>query len=313
MVTIIILNYKGWQDTIECLASLQKQTMQSFRVVVADNGSGDESLLRIGQWIEQEKLSGKIRLLPLKDNYGFAKGNNLAIASALDEDTDYFWCLNNDTVLEPECLERMVTFMDAHKDISAATPGIRLYGKKDYLWNAGGKLVFGGRRYYCPMQPVAKMGGREVIPITFITGCALFFRKELIAGRPLFTERFFFGEEDFNFSLRMQKEKRKMVCLMSAVMYHKVGGSQQEMVSYNKFFIYLLNRLIDLRTAYPAVLYALWLTGYIPFVAFRFLRGLNWTERRHFIRLLLREARTNDGVSKELFDKYIQYSFKYVA
>lgn len=309
MVTIIILNYKGWQDTIECLASLQKQTVQSFRVVVADNGSGDESLLRIGQWIEQEKLSGKIRLLPLKDNYGFAKGNNLAIASTLDEDTDYFWCLNNDTVLEPECLERMVTFMDAHKDISAATPGIRLYGKKDYLWNAGGKLVFGGRRYYCPMQPASLLDGKDELPITFITGCALFFRKELIDAEPLFTERFFFGEEDYHFSLRMKRERRKMVCLTSAVIYHKVSASQTAVVSYNKLFIHTLNRIIDLRTAYPKPKYISWMMLYIPYLYWHFLRSMNFGDRNRFIRLLLHEARTNDGVSKQLFEHYLHYPF----
>ena len=309
MVTIIILNYRGWQDTVGCLASLLKQTMQAFRVVVADNGSGDDSVEHIGQWIEQEQQGTKIRLLPLPDNYGFAKGNNLAIASVLNEETDYFWCLNNDTVLEPDCLQQLVEYMDAHPQVSVATPAIRLYDHPDLLWNAGGKLVFGGRKYYYPSQPASLLDGKDELPVTFITGCALFFRKELIAAEPLFTERFFFGEEDYYFSMRMHKEQRTMVCLANAVMYHKVGSSQANVVSYNKLFIYLLNRMIDLRLWYSSHKYRTWLAAYIPFISMRFLRKLSLPERRKFFRLLLREARANDGVSKQLFEHYLHYPF----
>ncbi len=311
MVTIIILNYNGWQDTVECLASLQKQTMQDFRVVVADNGSGDDSVVRIGQWIEQNKQNGKVQLLPLKDNYGFAKGNNLAIASVPNEDTDYFWCLNNDTVLEPDCLQQLVEYMDAHPQVSVATPAIRLYDQPDLLWNAGGKLVFGGRRYYYPSQSASLLESTPALPITFVTGCALFFRKELLAAEPLFTERFFFGEEDYYFSMRMQKEQRTMVCLANAVMYHKVGSSHANVVSYNKLFIYLLNRMIDLRLWYSSHQYRTWLAAYIPFISMRFLRKLSLPERRNFFRLLLREVRANERVSKQLFEKYIHYPFTY--
>ncbi|MBQ6764944.1 MAG: glycosyltransferase family 2 protein [Paludibacteraceae bacterium] len=309
MVTIIILNYKGWQDTIECLASLQKQTVQSFRVVVADNGSGDDSLVQIARWQEQQQMTFPLTLLPLPENYGFAKGNNLAIASALDEDTDYFWCLNNDTVVEPDCLQRLVTYMDNHKEITALTPAIRLYDTPDIMWNAGGRLVFGGRRYFCAMQPASRLDGKDVLPITFITGCALFFRKELIAAEPLFTERFFFGEEDYHFSLRMKREGRKMVCLISAVIYHKVSASQTAVVSYNKLFIHTLNRIIDLRTAYPKPKYIFWMMLYIPYLYWHFLRSMNFGDRNRFIRLLLHEARTNDGVSKQLFEHYLHYPF----
>ena len=310
MLTIVILNYNGWQDTIECLQSLRKQTFRDFRVVVADNGSSDDSVVRISEWAKQNATNaGWLQIMPLDTNYGFAKGNNKAIKAMRNWHAEYYLCLNNDTEMEPNCLQQMVDYMDCHPEISAITPAIRLYDQQELMWNAGGKLVFGGRRYYYPSQPVSLLDGIDELPITFITGCALLVRKELVADGKLFTERFFFGEEDFEFSLRMQKEDRKMVCLTSAVLYHKVGGSQTQVVSYNKLFIYLLNRLIDLHSYYSKPKYYLWLTGYLPMIYLHHLRGMGLRERNRFMRLLLHETRINNGVSKELFEKYIVYPF----
>lgn len=309
MLTIIILNYNGWKDTIPCLASLKKQTMQDFHVVIADNGSKDDSLKRIEEWINLEKTSKQMCLLPLGENYGFAKGNNKAIEAVRNEKSDYYWCLNNDTIVEPDCLERLVNYMDQHPQITVLTPAIRLYNKPDYMWNAGGELVFGGRRYFCPMQPASLLNGKHVLDITFVTGCALLIRRSLVENEPLFTERFFFGEEDYHFSLRMKRERRKMVCLTSAVIYHKVSASQTAVVSYNKLFIHTLNRIIDLRTAYPKPKYIFWMMLYIPYLYWHFLRSMNFGDRNRFISLLLHEARTNDGVSKQLFEHYLHYPF----
>ena len=309
MVTIVILNYKGWQDTIACLASLQNQTMQDFHVVVADNGSQDESLEQIRHWAQESSFTDRLTLLQFNENYGFAKGNNMAIEAVKDQPADYFWCLNNDTVVVPDCLERLVAYMDTHNEVSVASPAIRLYDRQDTLWNAGGKLVFGGRRYFYAMQPASVLDGIRVLPVTFVTGCALLVRAELIAQTPLFTERFFFGEEDFNFSLRMQSEGHRMVCVTDAVLYHKVGSAQTDIVSYNKLFVYLLNRLIDLRTAYPAWKYRLWISLYLPMIRFKFLRRMSCKEQRQFVQLLRREAAQNDGVSRTLYQHYINYPF----
>ena len=309
MVTIVLLNYNGWQDTIECLESLLKQTTREWRAVVADNGSGDDSLARLNHWVTIHNAEEQIHILPLEENYGFAKGNNLAIANERERQADYYWILNNDTVVEPDCLEKMVRYMDTRKDITALTPAIRLYDQKDLLWNAGGRLVFGGRRYYGSLQPVSVLKGKKELPITFVTGCALMVRSELVAKESLFTEQFFFGEEDFEFSLRMKAAGKKMVCLTDAFIYHKVSATAGRNNNYNKLFIHLLNRSINLRLHYSTLKYAVWKMLYLPYVRYRFLRELNVEERNTFMMLLNQESRHNDCVSKALYEHYIRYSF----
>ena len=310
MVTIVLLNYNGWRDTTACLASLLQQTTKEWRAIVADNGSHDDSLAQLERWITDHKAEQQIRLLPLDTNYGFAKGNNLAIDAMRKEPTDYYWILNNDTVVTPDCLERLVNYMALHPDVTAITPAIRLYDQPDRLWNAGGRLVFGGRKYYGASQPATRFADKKELPITFVTGCALLVRQETVSKAPLFTERFFFGEEDFDFSLRMQEEGKKMVCLPEAVIYHKVSATSNQVASYNKLFVHTLNRAINLRHHYSSWAYGVWEMLYMPYTRWRFLRGMKRQEQRAFMALLRKEIRDNEGVDKALFEKYIQYPFQ---
>ncbi|MBP5476345.1 MAG: glycosyltransferase family 2 protein [Paludibacteraceae bacterium] len=310
MVTIVLLNYNGWRDTTECLESLLKQTTVEWRAIVADNGSEDDSLVQLERWTTDRKADKTVRILLLGENYGFAKGNNKAIEAIRNEQTDYYWILNNDTVVEPDCLEKMVRYMDTHPDITALTPAICLYDQRDCLWNAGGRLVFGGRRYYGSLQPYSTIKGISVLPITFITGCALLVRKESVTHKALFTERFFFGEEDFDFSLRMQAEGRKMVCLHDAVIYHKVSATIGQEWNYNKLFIHTMNRAINLKSHYSPLKYTLWRLLYFPYTRWRFLTGLNRKEQNRFMELLRQECAANEGVSKSLYEKYIHFRFR---
>ncbi len=309
MVTIVLLNYNGWRDTIECLESLLKQTTREWRAVVADNGSKDESLAQLTQWIADRQAGKSVRLLPLGENHGFAKGNNKAIEAVSGEQTDYYWILNNDTVVEPDCLEKMVHYMDSHPDVTAATPAICLYDHKELLWNAGGRLVFGGRKYYGALQPHSILKGKSELPVTFVTGCALMVRKELVADKTLFTERFFFGEEDFDFSLRMQEERKKMVCLTDAFIYHKVSATAGKFGNFNKLFIYTINRAIDFKFHYSTLKYEIWKMLYFPYTRWRFLRSMSLKERDIFMALLHRECTLHNEVTKELYEYYIHYPF----
>jgi len=56
-VSIIILNWNGWKDTIECLESVYQITYPNYNVIVVDNGSEDESIEKI-----REYCKGKIKV-----------------------------------------------------------------------------------------------------------------------------------------------------------------------------------------------------------------------------------------------------------
>ena len=78
---IIILNWNGADDTLACLESMLVHK-GNFHALVVDNGSGDDSVERIGQWIAAHKDEISSEILTLDKNYGFAIGNNKGVAYA---------------------------------------------------------------------------------------------------------------------------------------------------------------------------------------------------------------------------------------
>ncbi len=357
MTAIILLNWNGYQDTIECLGSLFACTKQDFVWVVADNGSENESVQEIISFLndsgkdfavvqEGKKPTSPLKagqgiVYCLKENHGFAKGNNLGIALveqlAANEDSQkpsHYLLLNNDTLVEPDFLEKLETFSREHPQYVALTPQIRYAEPCDRIWNCGGKMFFGLRKYLYGEKNVAKLeksrhARRGFININLITGCALFAKRELL-GHPdarlrrkskryaqtplsptddtdLLTNRFFFGEEDFDFSLRIQEEGKKMACVLGAVIYHKEGGTRAKFFPAGYLYMGHFNRFVDVRQHWSPVKFFVWKQLYLPYIAlFLFFKNkLAPKEIVQYQRKLWKESLMFDGVDKELFQKRI--------
>ncbi|WP_405400106.1 glycosyltransferase [Maribacter sp. Asnod2-G09] len=265
-VQIIILNWKKPEDTVECLASLERITYSNYGIILIDNFSNDNSEERITGWLDKSSftyskfyttankcseikidVSKKVQFVLNHENSGFAKGNNLGITASLVVGANLVLLLNNDTEVNEDFLDVLIQAKINTPEIAVFTPQIRLYKPKDVLWNCGGKLILGGfwKKYYYPYQHISKINEKKPIkPITFITGCALLYNAHELGK---LTEDFFFGEEDFEFSLRMKKKNKKIGCVMDSIIYHKVGTSLSSVNTIGKRYIHILNRLINTR------------------------------------------------------------------
>ena len=315
MTAIIVLNWNGADDTVCCLSSLLNAE-GDFTIVVADNGSTDDSVGQICRWCEDSNvkydvfdenrtLTGteKVNILKLKENYGFAKGNNKAIAFARAVNPDSYLLLNNDTEVSPDFLTKLSEFSGKHPEYRVLTPKICYCDDKERVWNCGGKLLMAGRRYYYADKKECEIKEKESIRISFVTGCALFFYPELLDdnGR-VFTERFFFGEEDYEFSIRMKREDTPMACVLDSKIYHKVSATADKMNSLGKLHVHYLNRTIDIRLNSSPAFFSLWKLMNLPIMTRYFYReskSLNTTVS--VIRDIYKEAGKADGVSKERF------------
>lgn len=279
---IILLNWNGAQDTEECLASLYNAT-SDFYVVLVDNGSEDDSVSRLTVFLDTQGITfrhltkgqaltsaPRLReciLYEAGENLGFARGNNAAVRLVRDFAPDRYLLLNNDTIVEPDFLKRLATFNQEHPEYDALTPLICYNEPRTMVWNAGGCQFLGLRKYNYAKANVGLIREKGFIPITFLTGCALFFSASVqnSDGVPL-TERFFFGEEDFEFCLRQNRAGRKMACVLDSRIYHKVSSSTSGRSPLGRIFIHYLNRFIDMRLHYGGVRYAFWTLFYVPYV-----------------------------------------------
>lgn len=305
MTAIIILNWNGARDTLACLESLAKAEGH-FRVYVVDNGSSDDSLTHIGAWIDgHEEMD--VRLVPLDKNYGFARGNNMGLKRACKEAPDSYLLLNNDTEVRPDFLVQLEAFSKKHPEYRVLTPKINYYYDKQRIWNCGGKLLFGFRKYYYAGQLNSAVKEADYIPISFVTGCALFFYPEsLDEDGHLLTERFFFGEEDFELSFRMKEQGVPMACVLNALIYHKVGASGDKMNSIGKLYMHYLNRFIDVRLHMGKLSYGFWQLLNIPLVIRYFCRATGSVVlTMRLCKQLWIDAKTKDGVTQEDFKRLV--------
>lgn len=305
MTAIIVLNWNGTDDTLACLESLTKAEGH-FCVYVVDNGSSDDSQTRIGAWIEGHGEMD-VRLVPLDRNYGFARGNNMGIAVARQDNPDSYLLLNNDTEVRPDFLVRLQAFSKRSPQYRILTPKINYFYDKQKIWNCGGKLSFGFRKYHYAGQSNSAVRETDYIPISFVTGCALFFYPELLdeQGR-LLTERFFFGEEDFELSLRMKEKNVAMACVLDSLIYHKVGATVGKTQGVSKYYMHYLNRFIDVRLHFGAVKYAVWKLLNLPFVArcfYRSTQSVSVTYR--LLTRLFRDAKSKDSVTQDDFNRLV--------
>ncbi|MEW6053102.1 MAG: glycosyltransferase family 2 protein [Nitrospirota bacterium] len=150
-VGIIVLNFNGWQDTIECLESLQKIEYPDFLIIVVDNASSDGSIEKIKAWAEgkiaiveyerecaeqggvkelEEELQKypndkKIVLIKNNANLGFSGGNNVGAKYAYKKGCEYIGLLNNDTIiLENEFINKLVEVFEYDGKVFAVGPKI---------------------------------------------------------------------------------------------------------------------------------------------------------------------------------------------
>ena len=301
MTAIIILNWNNANDTIHCLSSLTKAAGE-FCVYVVDNGSTDDSLQRINEWVENNR-SIKVLVIPLDKNYGFAVGNNKGIAIASGSNPDSYLLLNNDTEVCPDFLVSLDDFAKKHPQYKVLTPLIHLFYDKEKIWNAGGRIKWGFRKYYYAGQKREDIKEKEFLNISFITGCALYFLPSVLNNKgEIFTERFFFGEEDFEFSLRMAKNNVPMACVLSSKIYHKVGTSIDAKKLPGKTYIYYLNRFINVRKHYGKFFYLLWSLLYKSYIKRTLEKnGCPKVYISKFVESIYRDAKVRESVSAEDF------------
>lgn len=319
MTAVIILNWNGYKDTIDCLRSLYLMKSDFF-VLVVDNGSTDGSVARMVSFLEGQHIvfrrllrGDRLESMPanrecvvyeMGENLGFAKGNNEGLRLLRGWLPDYALLLNNDTVVEPDFLHRLEDYASIHPAVDVLTPLICYYVDKNKVWNAGGSLYLGLRKYYYADQHVDAIKETDHIPVSFLTGCALFFRTSvLLADGSLLTERFFFGEEDFEFCLRMKKEHRRMSCVLSSKIYHKVSASTKGRPKLTATYTYYLNRYINIRQHFPKQKFYLWRLLNNLYICLLLIRqGFGPKTVRRFIGALNADCFKYDGVTKDMFE-----------
>lgn len=219
-IAIIVVNWNRRQDTLECLESLTKLTYPNYRVILVDNGSTDGSVPAV-----RDRFSG-VQIIEAGANLRFAGGNNLGLKDVLQQEDKGCLLLNNDTTVEPDLLDHVVEAAQSDERIGLVGPKILYHHRPDVIWFAGGVLkpTWGYARHYGLRQ---LDDGRFDVrrEVTFLTGCCLLIKREVLLKVGLLDGGFYLYSEDADYCLRSMKADYKLVYEPKARVYHKVSRS----------------------------------------------------------------------------------------
>ena len=235
-VHIVILNWNGLEDTLECLASIGKLNYPNVRVQVVDNASENHEAEII-----EEKFP-EVNVLKQTENLGFCGGCNAGIKQAVEEGADFVMLLNNDALVSENLLETLVDEYEKLESPGAVSPIIFKYPETRQIWFsiARWEAVWksGEARFRLALdEDYESLKSKKPYETEFACGCCLFISTKVINEVGLFDERYFAFYDEAEWCVRMKKRGFTSYIIPSAFMYHKVGGSTPSLVA-----TYLLNR-----------------------------------------------------------------------
>ena len=219
-VCILVLNWNGADDTLECLASLKQLTYNNAEVVVIDNGSTDDSVSRIRQEFND------IKILELESNLYFGGGNNEGLKWAHTKGFEYCIFLNNDTTVEPDFIEPLIAAFEPKPDIGIVAPLMCYHGDPGRIWYGGGKVnLWTGTIAHRHIREPVSVVGDSALETDYITGCCLMMPTALAMELGGFSPAFQMYGEDVDLSLRCKAKGKELLFVPRSRIYHKVSAS----------------------------------------------------------------------------------------
>ena len=220
---IVVLHYSGLEDTLECVASLGRQTYGSAHTVVVDNGTGAGLATGLAvdyPWVE---------VVELAENLGWSGGNNVGIRLAMERGYDIVCLLNNDTVVPERAIEGLME-TTAFLPPCILHPAIDSYGLDDEV-QLDPSI---SQPSFLTIRPVP--GRPSLFEIDSVNGACLMVHTKVFQDIGLIDERFFLLCEDGDFGARAVKAGYRLYCETSVRIQHKesqsFGGRRKPIKTY---------------------------------------------------------------------------------
>jgi len=259
-VYVLLVNYNGWRDTLECLESVFRLDYPDVRAIVCDNGSTDGSIERIQAWamgmqplppprvpvpqhaknapidkpipyvlVERAQAEAgmssdadaQLVLVRLRENLGFPGGNNVGLRYLQARgESGLVWILNNDTVVESSALRELVARLQADRELGAIGATVFWYDRPDRIQVAGG-----GRLSlwsgFTTITPSRVAAGPDTSRFDFISGACMLMPLDVVRRIGLLDERYFMYSEEVDWCLRLRRAGLRLGYAPQARVWHK--------------------------------------------------------------------------------------------
>ena len=214
-IVAVILNTNRCEDTLACLQSLRETAYQNLTVLVLDNSSTDGSVEAVSACFPE------VKIIRLEQNLGYAGNNNVGIKAALELEADWVLVLNEDTILDSNCLSLLAEAGESSPDTGIVGPLVYHFDEPQVIQSAGGLMNGRWQLTQLGMNEPDRGQYSGLRAVHFISGCAIMVRRQAIEQNGGLDDRFFYYWEETDWCLRILKSGWKIIHVPQAKLWHK--------------------------------------------------------------------------------------------
>lgn len=329
-IAVIVLNWNGVEDTIECVESILKQSYKAYKLFIIDNNSDNNEYNNL-----KNKYQERAGVIKNSTNLGFTLAHNEIFQNIIDlKIFDYVALLNNDAVADSNWLEQLIDVMQKDPDVGIVTGKLIKYNNREEIDNVGLDLLWTGE--------VAPTGEFEACSkysnmrqVTSGSGAGCLYSTKMLEEIGLFDTYFKTGYEDSELGLRANLAGYKAIYTPNSIAYHKGSKSVNKVrtntMSYklylNIYYSYLKLMPIKLilvmipiwlvRAMAVILISAIFLKFSIAKTQFKSISGLTkaefWKKVREERKKFLPQSRANSLAIVKLHKLPFSYYFKYFS
>lgn len=231
IVAVVIVNWNQRNLVLEAVRSFEEADYKHTLVIIVDNGSSDGS----AESLKEEHQA--VILIENNRNLGFARASNQGMEEALKRGADYVFFFNNDAVIAPDCIDRLLDVFEDSPTTGAAAPFIYYHNKPDIIWYGGGTVALWrgwiGHRF---IRRKHNEVNHKTSTTDYITGCAFMIKSGILSEVGGFDTGYGMYSEDVDLSLRIREKGFDLKVVPDAKAYHRISASAGGALSPLKSF-----------------------------------------------------------------------------
>jgi GT2 family glycosyltransferase len=252
-VSIILLHWKDYDDTKKCINSILNSVYSNYEIIVVDNFSNDGSVeLLISEYSD-------VIFIYNEENFGFSKGVNQGLKFAYNNGSEWFLILNNDMIVDTEFLKNTIKEIPNLNNIGAITGKILYQHSRNIFWQAGGHIDMLKFQGIPRGKDIEDNGQYNIISKTgWASGAMSLIPRKTIDLVGYLPEEYFFGQEEWDYSISILKNKLNIYYVPDFKAYHKAGGSYKPGHPILNIYGGYLNKMICAKKFLPKLIWPFW-------------------------------------------------------